>query len=137
MTALRAIMRHVGRPHLNYHTGEPLPFASKDQNALTPSRATEALGEMMILDHPFDIQIFDGYRVKLSRNLKRRLVVKIRALASNLLIFPQKSRTKWQKRHETTSLHDIGTGTRFATTRWRGEIKLLFYSFSLTETHVF
>jgi hypothetical protein len=112
-------------------------LARKDQNELTPSRATNALRKTMILDHPFDIQISDGDRVKLSRNLKRRLVVKIRALASNLLIFPQKSRTKWQERHETTSLHDVGTGTRFATTRRRREIKLLFYSFSLTKTHVF
>jgi hypothetical protein len=47
------------------------------------------------------------------------------------------SREKWQNRGETTSLHDVGIETRFATTRRRGEIKLLFYSFSLTEAHVF
>jgi hypothetical protein len=72
--------------------GSLFRFARKDQNELTPSLVTDALGETMILDHPFDIQIFDGDRVKLSRDLESRLVVEIRALASNLLIFPQKTR---------------------------------------------
>src|SRR5262245_35339630 len=41
---------------------------------------------MMILHHPFNVQIFDGHRVKLSHDLKRRLVMEIRASALNLLM---------------------------------------------------
>jgi hypothetical protein len=41
---------------------------------------------MMILHHPFNIQIFDGDRVKLSHDIERSLVVKVRALASYLLM---------------------------------------------------
>src|SRR5262245_19211840 len=43
---------------------------------------------MMILHHPFDIQIFDCNRVEFAHDLERRLVMKIRSLASNLLMLP-------------------------------------------------
>jgi len=87
MTALRAILRRVGWIHLNYHTAGAFSLARKDQDELAPSRVTDALGQTMILYHPSHVQIFDGNRVKLAHDLKRRLVVKIRALALNLLMF--------------------------------------------------
>src|SRR5262247_568393 len=41
---------------------------------------------MLIPDHPSHLQIFDGNRVKLSHDIERCLVVKVRALASYLLM---------------------------------------------------
>jgi REP-associated tyrosine transposase len=40
----------------------------------------------MIFHHPFNIQFFDGNRVELSDDVERRLVMKIRASALNLLM---------------------------------------------------
>lgn len=42
----------------------------------------------MILHHPFDVQIFDGHRIEPAHHLERRLVMKIGALASDLLMLP-------------------------------------------------
>src|SRR5262249_40955851 len=86
VTALRAILRRVGWIHLDDHTAGAFSLARQDQEELAPSRVTDALGEMMILHHPFNVQIFDGHRVKLSHDLKRRLVMEIRASALNLLM---------------------------------------------------
>lgn len=49
-----------------------------------PTRIADALGEMMILHQPFDVQIFDGEGIKLAHDLERRLVLKVGALRSNL-----------------------------------------------------
>lgn len=87
MAAARAILRRVGWIHLDDHTAGAFSLARKDQDELTPSCVTDALGEMMILHHPFNIQIFHGDRVELTHDLERRLVVEIPPLAPNLLMF--------------------------------------------------
>src|SRR5215475_917413 len=92
LTTSRAILRRVGRIHLDHDTASLFRFARKDQDELIPSRVTDALGEMMILQHPFDVQIFDGHRIEFAHDFERRLVMEIGALASNLLMLPgQKS----------------------------------------------
>jgi hypothetical protein len=53
---------------------------------LTPPGVTDALGQMMILNHSPHVQIFNGDRVKLLDEIERRLVVEVRALALNLLM---------------------------------------------------
>ena len=88
LTTSRAILRRVGRIHLDHYTASFFRFARQDQYEFIPSRVTDALGEMMILHHPFDIQIFHGDRVELAYDLERRLVMKIGALASDLLMLP-------------------------------------------------
>src|SRR5215475_16178194 len=88
LTTSRAILRRVGWIHLNYFTASLFRFARKDQDEFIPSRVTDALGEMMILHHPFDVQIFDSDRVELAHDLERRFMMKIGALASNLLMLP-------------------------------------------------
>src|SRR2546428_3116103 len=87
VAALRAVLRRVGWIHLDYHTAGAFSLARKDQDELTPSRVTDALGETVILHHPFNVQIFDGDRVEFAHDLERRLVVKIRALARDLSMF--------------------------------------------------
>jgi hypothetical protein len=86
-TALRAILRRVGRIHFDYLATGAFSLVRQDRSELTPSGVTNALGEMMIFHHPFNIQIFDGDRVKLAHDIERRLVLEIRALAPNLLMF--------------------------------------------------
>src|SRR5262245_25722784 len=88
MTTFRAILRRVGRIHLDHYTTSIFRFARKDQYEFIPSRVTDALGEMMILHHPFDVQIFDGHRVEFAHDFERRLLMKIGALASDLLMLP-------------------------------------------------
>jgi putative transposase len=88
LTTSRAILRRVARIHLDHYTASFFRFARKYQDELIPSRVTDALGEMMILHHPFDVQIFHGDRVELAYDLERRLVMKIGALASDLLMLP-------------------------------------------------
>jgi hypothetical protein len=78
VTTFRAILRRVGRIHLDYLTASFFRFARQDQNELIPSCVADALRKMMILHHPFNVQIFDRNRIKLSHDLERRLVVKIR-----------------------------------------------------------
>ena len=86
VTALRAILRRVGRIHFDYPATGAFSLVRQDRSELTPSGVTNALGEMMIFHHPFNIQIFDGNRVEFSHDIKRRLVVEIRASALNLLM---------------------------------------------------
>src|SRR5262245_41385049 len=86
VATLRAVLRRVGWIHLDDHTAGAFSLARQDQDELTPSRVTDALGEMMILHHPSHVQIFDGHRVELSHNLERRLVVKISASAPDFLV---------------------------------------------------
>lgn len=86
VTALRAILRRVGRIHFDHLATGAFSLVRQDRSELTPSGVANALGEMMIFHHPFNIQIFDGDRVEFSHHIKRRLVVEIRALALNLLV---------------------------------------------------
>src|SRR5215475_6805647 len=79
VTALRAFLRRVGRIHFDYLATGAFSLVLQDRSELTPSRVTNALGEMMIFHHPFNIQIFDGDRVKLAHDIERRLVLEIRA----------------------------------------------------------
>jgi hypothetical protein len=74
-TALRAILRRVGRIHFDYLATGAFSLVRQDRSELTPSGVTNALGEMMIFHHPFNIQIFDGDRVKLAHDIERRLVL--------------------------------------------------------------
>jgi hypothetical protein len=85
-SAPRAILRRVGRIHLDYHTAGAFSLARQDRSELTPPGVTDAFGQMMISHHPFDVQIFDGDRVELPHDLERRLVMEIRPLPSYLLM---------------------------------------------------
>src|SRR5262249_54218047 len=49
VATLRAVLRRIGWIHLDYHTAGAFSLARQDQDELTPSRVTDALGEMMIL----------------------------------------------------------------------------------------
>src|SRR5919198_4620764 len=86
MAALRAILRRVGRIHFDYLTASFFRFVRQDRGELTPSCVADALGEMMVLNHSSHVQIFNCDRVKLLNEIERRLVVKVRALALNLLM---------------------------------------------------
>src|SRR5262245_5660777 len=81
MAALRAILRRVGRIHLDYLTASFFRFARQDRDELTPSRVADALGEMMIPDHHSHVQIFNGDCVKLLDEIERLLVMEVCALA--------------------------------------------------------
>ena len=87
VAALTAILRRVRRIHFDHLATGAFSLVRQDRKELTPSGVTDALGEMMILHHPFDIQIFDGSYVKLAHDVECRLMVKIRALAGNLPMF--------------------------------------------------
>jgi hypothetical protein len=86
MTALRAILRRVGRIHFDYLATGAFSLARQNRSELTPSGVTDALGEAVISDHPSHVQTFDGDYVELAHDVKRRLVVEVRALAGNLLM---------------------------------------------------
>src|SRR5262245_8396363 len=88
VTTSRAILRRVVRIHLDHPTTSLFRFARQYPDEVLTSRVPAALGEMMILYHPFDVQIFDGDRVELAHDFERRLVMKIGALASDLLMLP-------------------------------------------------
>lgn len=78
--ALGAILRRIGRIHLDHFTASIRSFACEDHGELIPARVTDAFGEMVIADHPADVQIFDGDVVVTANQVERRLVVKVGAL---------------------------------------------------------
>src|SRR5262245_28148315 len=81
MAALRAVLRRVGRIHLDYLTTSFFRFVRQDRDELTPSCVADALGEMMILNHSSHVQIFNGDCVKLLDEIEHRLVIEVRAPA--------------------------------------------------------
>lgn len=86
MSALRAILRRVGRIHLDYLTASIFRFTRQDRDELTPPGVTDALGQMMILNHSPHVQIFNGDRVKLPDEIERRLVVGVQARSIQSLL---------------------------------------------------
>jgi REP-associated tyrosine transposase len=89
VTTFRTFLRRVGRIHFDHPSTSFFRFVRQDHNELTPPRVTDALRQMRILDHPFDVQIFDRDRVELSHDFERRLVMKIRPLPTKFLMLPR------------------------------------------------
>jgi putative transposase len=121
MTALRAILRRVGRIHFDYLTTSIFRFVRQNRGELTPSRVANALGEMMVLNHSSHVQIFNGDRVKLLDEIERRLVMKVRALALNLLMLLRQQRDRF-----SPSLRSLFAARDFALSRFQ-------FAFGLTQ----
>lgn len=87
-----AILRsEVGGNDHNITTGTR-SLALMHFNESCPRRVTNALGEMVILDHPCNVQILKRDRIKLADKLKAQFVEEIKPLALNLqMSFRQKS----------------------------------------------
>jgi hypothetical protein len=76
----------TGWIHLDYYTASLFRFAREDQDELIPARVTDVLCQMMVLHHPFYVQIFYSNRIELSQDIERRLVMKVGPLPPNLLM---------------------------------------------------
>lgn len=77
-----------GNPH--YSTTSFLRFVFEYACKGSPARITDAFRKLMVLHHPLDVQILNRNVVKLPDDIQSGLVVKVRALALNLLMFPGK-----------------------------------------------
>ena len=77
---LRAILRRIGRIHLDHLTASALSLARKYLSELVPACVTDALCQPMVLDHALDVQIFNRYLVKFPNDLQSCLVVKVGSL---------------------------------------------------------
>jgi hypothetical protein len=62
-------LRRVGRIHFDHRSTSFFRFVDDDQNELSPSGVTDALGQAMVLNHSLDVQIFDFDALILGDNL--------------------------------------------------------------------
>ena len=89
--ALGAVLRRVGRVHLDHFTASIRSFACEDHGELVPARVTDTFGEMMVFDHPAHVQIFDGDVIVRANHIKRRLVVKVCTLSFDVQMLPRQN----------------------------------------------
>jgi len=76
------------KPAIDFNQFSTIPLALVDQlsNQFTPTSIADSLGKFMILDHIFDSQIFNYYRLVFTNQLSRQLVQKIFTSISDLLM---------------------------------------------------
>src|SRR6266511_1580083 len=81
VTTPAANLARVSRINSFKRPASVLSFAFRNREKASPSHVTDRSGEMAILDHPANVQIFDRDRVEASDQIGRNLVVKILATA--------------------------------------------------------
>jgi hypothetical protein len=86
MAASRAILRRVRRIHFDHRSPSLFRFEDHDHYELAPARVTDALRQMMVLDHSLDVQIFDFDALVLIDQLLRFFEVKIAPLSFHLQV---------------------------------------------------
>lgn len=86
LSAIAAILRGVRGGNSDYPATSVLSFVFEYLRKSSPTGVTDTFGEMVILHHPFDVQIFNGNRVKLSNDIESGFMVKVQPLALNLLM---------------------------------------------------
>jgi hypothetical protein len=94
MAASRAILRRVRWIHFDHCSTSFFRFEDHDLDELSPSRVTDALGQMMVPDHPLDVQIFHFDALVLIDQLSRFFEMKIASLTFHLqtLLLKQSNR---------------------------------------------
>ena len=79
-TTLAAILGGERRRNFPHSPPSFFRFGVEYRKESSPCRVTDAFGEMMILDHPTDVQNFDRDVVELSDQLKRDFVQEVEPL---------------------------------------------------------
>src|SRR2546421_6165887 len=77
VAAIAAILRSELRRDSPHPTASVFRFTRQDQKEGSPRRVTNALRQMMVLDHPCDLQILNRDLVKLSNQIKRAFVKEV------------------------------------------------------------
>ena len=85
-----AILRCILSGNFLYFSPGTFSLEGKYVNERSPRSITDALREMAILNHPFDIQIFNRDLIEFANNSQRGLMVKVSTLPLNLLILARK-----------------------------------------------
>src|SRR4051812_15566749 len=75
-----AILRRELRGNFPHTTASIFRFTRQRQKEVSPTRITDGLRQMVTLDHPGNVQIFNCYLVKLTNEIKTRLVEEVFAL---------------------------------------------------------
>jgi hypothetical protein len=86
MTTARAILRRIRWIHFDHRSPSFFRFEDHDHYELPPSRVTDALGQVMVLDHTPDVQIFDFDALVLRDQLSRLFEMKIASLSFDLQV---------------------------------------------------
>lgn len=86
VTTMRAILRCVTWIHFLKLTASIFSFAFEYSEEGRPCNIRDCFGKVMVFDHPFDVQVFDGDYVKLLDKLRRFFVVKIFARSADLQV---------------------------------------------------
>jgi hypothetical protein len=94
MATARAILRRIRWIHFDHRSTSLFRFVDDDHYELPPSGVTDALGQVMVLDHPPDVQIFDFDALVLIDQLSRLFEMKIASLPFDLqmLLLKQSNR---------------------------------------------
>src|SRR5262245_38747608 len=74
------ILRRERRGHFYQFSPLSLGFAFESHDELVPARIADAFRQVMVFDHPFDIQVFHSYHPELINQSPRRFVMKVSAL---------------------------------------------------------
>ena len=92
MATSGAILWRVRWIHFDHFSPSFFRFEDDDLDELSPSRVTDALGQVMVLDHPLDVQIFDFHALVLIDQLSRLFDMKVAPLPLHFQMFlPQQS----------------------------------------------
>jgi hypothetical protein len=75
MATSGAILWRVRWIHFDHFSPSFFRFEDDDLDELSPSRVTDALGQVVVLDHPLDVQIFDFRRKAITKEMLERLRV--------------------------------------------------------------
>src|SRR5262249_30080648 len=84
MPAARAVLRGVRWIHLDHRSTSFFRFEDDDRNELSPSGVADALREVVVSDHPLDIQILDPDALICLDGLSRLFEMKVASLSFDL-----------------------------------------------------
>src|SRR5215471_5932837 len=88
VAAIAANLARVSRVHSFKRPASVLSFAFRYREKASPGHVIDCLREIVVFQHPSNVQIFDRDRVKSSDKIGRYLVVKILATARYFQVRP-------------------------------------------------
>jgi hypothetical protein len=91
VTAAAAILRSVARILSFYRAASVRSFARQDAKEWSPCHIIDGLGEMVMADHPANVQVFDRDPVKAGDQFLSLLVMKIFAAARHFKMAQRES----------------------------------------------
>src|SRR6185437_4535104 len=80
------VLRGIGRWYRYHSTPSVCCFGFEDGTELRPACIADALGEVVVPDHIFDLQFFEVDGVVVPEQLQRRLVVEIEPLTQDVMM---------------------------------------------------